>query len=105
MRERLATYERELRRVGEERGERESFITAQLADLSQHEEGSASWKPKCRRRRAVWKSLRQRVMKLRSWPQKFARNVATLEERRRGAMLAVQRIEAMLSEVSAHLAS
>ncbi len=43
-------------------------------------------------------------MKRRSWPAKLGRNVATLEERRRGAVATVQRIEAMVSEVSAHLA-
>ena len=43
-------------------------------------------------------------MKPANSPAKFARNVATLEERRRGAMPAVQRIEAMLSEMSAQLA-
>ena len=49
-------------------------------------------------------SLRQRRDESAHLASEVRANVATMEERRRGAMLAVQRIEAMLSEVSAHLA-
>ena len=42
-------------------------------------------------------------MKPRNLAGEVRANVATLEERRRGAMLTVQRLEAMLAEVSAHL--
>jgi chromosome segregation ATPase len=49
-------------------------------------------------------SLRQRRDEAAQLASEVRANVATLEERRRGAMLTVQRIEAMLSEVSDHLA-
>ena len=49
-------------------------------------------------------SLRQRRDEAAQLASEVRANVATLEERRRGAMLTVQRIESMLSEVSAHLA-
>ena len=76
-----------------------------LSELSAARRAAAQRsKPRCRPRRAAWRRCASGAMKRRNWPAKFARNVATLEERRRGAMLTVQRIEAMLSEVSAHLA-
>jgi chromosome segregation protein len=104
VRERLSTYEQELRRVGEERGERENFITSQLGDLFQHEEKQRSLEAEVQEAQSNLESLRQRRDEAAQFASEMRANVATLEERRRGAMLTVQRIESMLSEVSAHLA-
>ena len=103
LRERLTTYESELRRVGEERSEREGFITAQSSELSQHEERQRALEVEAQAAQNSLESLRLRRDETVQLASEGRANLATLEERRRGAMLAVQRIEAMLSEVSAHL--
>ena len=103
LRERLATYESELRRVGEERSEREGFITAQRGELSQHEERQRVLEAEAQAAQTSLESLRQARDEAVQLASEGRANLATLEERRRGAMLAVQRIEAMLAEVSAHL--
>jgi chromosome segregation protein len=104
LRERLSTYERELQRVVEEHGERETFITSQLSELFQHEEKQRTLEAEMQEAQSSLESLRQRRDEAAHLASEVRAHVATLEERRRGAMLAVQRIEAMLSEVSAHLA-
>ncbi len=104
VRERLSTYERELQRVVEEHGERETFITSQLSELFQHEEKQRTLEAEMQEAQSSLESLRQRRDEAAHLASEVRAHVATLEERRRGAMLAVQRIEAMLSEVSAHLA-
>jgi len=104
VRERLTTYERELQRVGEEHGEREEFITSQLGELFQHEERQRTLEGEMQAAQSSLESLRQRRDESAQLASEVRANVATMEERRRGAMLTVQRIEAMLSEVSAHLA-
>jgi len=104
VRERLTTYERELQRVGEEHSERETFITTQLSELFQHEEKQRALEAEMQAAQSSLESLRQRRDEAAQLASEVRANVATLEERRRGAMLTVQRIEAMLSEVSGHLA-
>ena len=104
VRERLSTYERELQRVGEEHTERETFITAQLSGLFQHEEKQRALEAERQAAQSSLEALRQRRDEAAQLASEVRANVATLEERRRGAMLTVQRIEAMLSEVSDHLA-
>ena len=104
VRERLATYERELQRVGEERAERESFIAAQHSELVQHEDRQRALESEMQSAQSSLESLRLRRDEAAQLASEVRANVATLEERRRGAMLAVQRIEAMLSELAAHLA-
>ena len=104
VRERLSTYERELQRVDEEHSERENFITSQLGELFQHEEKQRGLEAEMQEAQSSLEVLRQHRDEAAQLASEVRANVATLEERRRGAMLAVQRIEAMLSEVSAHLA-
>ncbi len=104
VRERLSTYERELQRVGEERSERENCITAQLGELFEYEEKQRTLEAEMQEAQSSLESLRQHRDEAAQLAGEVRANVATLEERRRGAMLAVQRIEAMLTEVSAHLA-
>src|SRR5271165_4687262 len=103
LRERLATYESELRRVGEERSERDTFISAQRSELVLYEGRQRSLEAEAQAAQNSLESLRQLRDEAVQLAAEGRANLATLEERRRGAMLAVQRIEAMLSEVSAHL--
>ncbi len=103
VRERLTTYESELQRVGEEHSERESFITEQLGDLFRQEERQRGLEADMQEGQSSLESLRQRRDEAANLAGEVRANVATLEERRRGAMLTVQRLEAMLAEVSAHL--
>ena len=104
VRERLSTYERELQRVGEEHSEREEFITRNSANCSSTRRSRRALEAEMQEAQSSLESLRQRRDEAAHLASEVRANVATLEERRRGAMLAVQRIEAMLSEVSAHLA-
>ena len=104
VRERLATYEHELRRVGEERLEREIFIAAQRGELVQHEDRQRMLEAEMQSAQSTLELQRTRRDEAVQLASESRANAATLEERRRGAMLAVQRIEAMLLEVSAHLA-
>jgi len=104
VRERLGTYERELQRIGEEHSERENFITTQLSELFEHEEKQRALEAEIQEAQSNLEALRQHRDEAAQIAADVRANVATLEERRRGAMLTVQRIEAMLSEVSDHLA-
>ena len=104
VRERLSTYERELQRIDEEHSDRENFITLQLVELFQHEEKQRGLEAEMQEAQSNLEVLRQHRDDAAQIAADVRANVAMLEERRRGAMLTVQRIEAMLSEVSAHLA-
>jgi chromosome segregation protein len=103
VRERLTTYENELQRVGEEHSESEAFITEQLGDLFRQEEKQRALDAEMQTAQGSLEALRQRRDEAAHLASEVRANVATLEERRRGAMLTVQRIEAMLAEVSGHL--
>ncbi|HZP21831.1 MAG TPA: chromosome segregation protein SMC [Terriglobales bacterium] len=103
LRDRLATYESELRRVGEERVERDSFIGVQRGELSSHEERQRMLEADAHAAQNSLESLRQHRDEAVQLAGEGRATLATLEERRRGAMLAVQRIEAMLAEVAGQL--
>ena len=104
VRERLSTYEAELRRIAEERGEGETFIAGQRNELSAHEEKQRALESEMQAAQASLESLRLRRDDAAQLASEVRATVATLEERRRGAMVAVERIEAMVSELSAHIA-
>jgi len=104
VRERLSTYERELQRIAEERGERETFIAGQRGELSAQEEQQRALETEMQAAQSSLESLRLRRDEAAQLASEVRATVATLEERRRGAVITVQRIEAMVSEVSAHLA-
>ncbi len=104
VRERLATYERELHRVGEERCEQDAFVAGQRSELSVHEELQRRIETEMQAAQSSFESLRQRRDEAAQLASEVRATVATLEERRRGAVLTVQRIEAMVAEVAAHLA-
>ncbi len=104
VRERLATYEQELLRITEERGERESFISSQTGELSAQEERQRALESEMQSGQSSLESLRLRRDEAAQLASEVRAQVATIEERRRGAAIAVQRIEAMVAEISAHLA-
>jgi chromosome segregation protein len=104
VRERISTYERELHRVTEERSERESFIAGQRGDLSAQEARQRELEREMQTAQSSLEALRMRRDEAAQLASEVRAQAATLEERRRGAGLTMQRIEAMVAEVSAHLA-
>ncbi len=104
VRERLSTYERELQRVTEEHAERELFVAAQRDELSAHEEQQRVLEAEMQAAQSSLESLRLRRDEAAQSASEVRAMVATLEERRRGAAVAVQRLEGMAAEVSSHLA-
>ncbi len=104
VRERLVSYEGELRRLSEERSEREAFICAERVELSAQEESQRALESEMQAAQASLESLRLRRDEAAQHASEVRAAVATLEERRRGAVVAVERIEAMVSELSAHMA-
>ncbi len=100
VRGRLATYERELTRVGQEQGAKESFIAEKSAELARNEERRAQLED-------AMSASQQELVRLRESKDTAAQNasevraqVAGLEERRRAAAQALQRIESLVAEVS-----
>jgi chromosome segregation protein len=104
VRERLSTYERELHHVTEERAERVAFVAGQATELFSFEEEQHQLEAGMQAAQGSLESLRLRRDEAAQLASEVRVNAATLEERRRGAALAVERIEAMVSEVAAHLA-
>jgi len=103
-REQLSTYECELRRVTEERGERVAFVAGQAAQLAAFEEQQRQLEAEMQAAQTSLEDLRLRRDEAAQVASEVRATAATLEERRRGAAVAVERIEAMVSEVAAHLA-
>ncbi len=101
--ERLATYQREQQRVGEEHNEREEFIIVQVGELFQYEQQQYALEAEIQEAQNSLESLRRHRDEAVQLASELRANAAMLEERRRGAMLAVQRIQAMLLEVASHL--
>jgi len=104
VRERLATYEHELLRVAEEHAEREALIAGQRSELSVHEEQQRALESEMLAGQSNLETLRLRRDEAAQLASEVRAMVATLEERRRGAVVTVQRIETMAAEVAAHLA-
>ncbi len=104
VRERLSTYDCELQRVMEERAERIGFGAGQITELFSHEERQHQLEAEMQAAQSSLESLRFRRDEAAQLASEVRATAATLEERRRGAALAVERIDAMVSEVAAHLA-
>ncbi len=104
VRERLSTYERELARVAEERSQQANFIAQQSSELSAQEEQRRQLELEMQAATSSLEGLRRRRDEAAQIASEVRAQLATLEERRRGAVTTVQRVEAMLSEVSTHLA-
>ena len=104
VRERLATYERELGRVGEERDQQQTFIGEQSTELSAQEGRRHQLELEMQAAQSSLEDLRLRRDEAAQRASEVRAQLATLEERRRGAVATVERVEAMASEISAQLA-
>ncbi len=102
--ERLSTYEVELRRVAEEHREQSALLAGQTSELNSYEEKQHELELEMQAAQSSLESLRLRRDDAAHLATEVRATVATLEERRRGAVVTLQRVEAMVSEVSAHVA-
>jgi len=104
VRERLATYENELQRLSAEHAEREAFIAGQAGELQQLELKQRQIEAELQAAQSSVEELRTKRDSLVQLATDARAQVAMLEERRRGAIASVQRLESMTSEASARLA-
>ena len=104
IRERLAVYERELQRVSSERTERETFVASQTVELHELEQKQRVLQDELQSAQGSFEALRLRRDESVQFATEARAQVATLEERRRGAVANVQRLESMTAEASARLA-
>ena len=104
VRERLTTYESELQRLSAERVEREAFIAGRAEELQQLEQKQRQIEEETEAAQSRVEELRVRRDESVQLATDARALVATLEERRRGAIASVQRLESMTSEASARLA-
>ncbi len=104
VRERLSTYERELGRVGEERQQQATSIAQQSGELSAQEEQQRQLETAMQAAQSSLEGLRVRRDEAAQLASEVRAQLATLEERRRGAVATVQRVEVMVSEISTQLA-
>ena len=103
VRERLATYERETQRVVAECGECEVSIASSRAELITHEEQRYTLETEMQAAQSSLDELRHRRDQAAQHASDARAHLATLEERRRGAAAAVDRLEAMVAEVNSRL--
>ncbi len=103
VRERLSTYERETQRLVIECGESEVTIAAQRTELTKHDEQKAALEIEMRAAQSSLDELRRRRDEAAQQSSDARARLATLEERRRGAAATVDRLDAMVTEVSARL--
>jgi chromosome segregation protein len=104
VRERLRTYECELRCIAEERAERMASVAGQIRELSSLEEKQHLLEAELQAAQTSLQSFRLRREEAVRLASEVRAREAMLEERRRGAVLAVERIEMMVAEVASHLA-
>jgi chromosome segregation protein len=105
VRERLGVYERELQRANSERAAITAYVAEQRAELAQREQMRAELEQ-------LMASAQQELGQLRARGEVAAQNasetraqVAVLEERRRAAMQAAQRIELLVTEITGRVNS
>jgi chromosome segregation protein len=103
VRERLTTYERETRRLVAECGECEVSIASHRTELTGYESQQAALETEMQVAQSSLDELRQRRDEAAQHASDARARLATLEERRRGAVATVERLEAMLSEVTVRL--
>ena len=104
IRERLTTYEGELQRVSGERTEREVFVATQATELEQLEQKRHSLEGELQAAQSSFEELRQRRDESVQLATEARAQLATLEERKRGAIASVQRLESMTAEAAARVA-
>ena len=103
VRERLATYERETHRLVSERGACREAIASYQIELNTHENQRVTLEAEMQAAQSSLDELRLRRDEAGQHTSDARARLATLEERRRGAMATVERLEAMLAEVASRL--
>ena len=103
VRERLGIYEREMTRLVAECGQCEVGIAAHRTELLAHDERKASLEVAMEAAQSSFDELRQRRDAAAQHASDARAKLATLEERRRGSAVTVQRLEAMVAEVASRL--
>jgi chromosome segregation protein len=103
VRERLGMYEREMTRLVAECGQCEVGIAAHRTELLAHDERKASLEVAMEAAQSSLDELRQRRDTAAQHASDARAKLATLEERRRGSAVTVQRLEAMVAEVASRL--
>ena len=103
VRERLTTYQRETSRLVAECGECEVAIASYRTELGIHEQHKESLEAAMQAASGSLEELRQRRDDAAQQASDARARLATLEERRRGAAVTVQRLEEMVGEISARL--
>jgi chromosome segregation protein len=89
--------------VAEERAERETSVAAQTAELAMHEEHQQRLEADMQTVQSTLAEIRQLRDEAAQIATESRAKLATLEERRRGAVATVERIESMVSEVSTRI--
>ena len=103
VRERLGTYERETQRLVSECGESEVSIAGHRSELISHEEQKYALESEMQAAQSSLDQLRQRRDAAAQHASDSRAHLATLEERRRGAVTTVERLDAMVTEVTSRL--
>ena len=103
VRERLTTYEREAQRLVAECAECELSIASHRTELTGYESQQTALETEMQAAQSSLDELRQRRDEAAQHASDARARLATLEERRRGAVTTVERLEAMLSEVTVRL--
>jgi chromosome segregation protein len=103
IRERLSTFESELQRVASERGEQRTFVQSQAAELGILEQKQQQFQDELRAAHSTVEELRLKRDEAAQRAADVRARAAMLEERLRGAMANVQRLEGIISEISTRL--
>ena len=104
LRARLSTFSDELQRCTSERAGREGALAGCASELAQLEQAQRVMEEELHLAQGSLEELRLRRDESAQCVTEIRAQVATLEERRRGAMANVQRLEAMILEVTDRLA-
>jgi chromosome segregation protein len=103
VRERLSVYAQEMQRLVAECGECEVSIASYRTELTAHEEQKAALEAEMQAAQNSLDELRHRRDEAAQHASDSRARLATLEERRRGSMATVDRLAAMVDEVSSRL--
>jgi len=103
VRGRLSTYEREIQRLVADCGECEVSIAMHRSELTAHEDHKTTLEAEMQAAQSTLDELRQRRDEAAQHASDARAQLAMLEERRRGAVVTVERLEAMVSEVTSRL--
>ena len=103
VRERLGTYEREMMGLVAECGECEVSFASYRTELAGHESQKAALDAEIEAAQSSFDELRQGRDQAAQLASDARARLATLEERRRGAAVSVERLEAMVAEVAVRL--